>query len=155
MNGIPNVLAVDGALPEGLPSWLIVVLFVLFGSPALFSQMAAKIPGVGGALGRWWQRRREPEIRREASIAASYRVQEAEISRLSEQYQRLSDDWAEQNKRLDHVEDRLSSAHERLTDTNRKFFALVQYARDLVMDLRRVDPQHVVREPPEVLKEFL
>lgn len=142
-------------IPDGLPSWLIVVLFILFGSPAVFSQMAAKIPGFAGSLGRWWQGRREPEIRREAQIAASSRVQAAEIARLSEQYDRLSKDWAEQNIRLDTVEERLSSAHERLTDTNRRFFALVQYARDLVMDLRRVDPQHVVREPPDALKDFL
>ena len=142
-------------LPEGLPSWLVIVLFLLFGSPALFSQFAAKLPGVFGAAGRWWQGKRQPEIRREAERAASYRVQEAEIARISAQYDRMNDDFTEQSDRLDRVEAKLAQTEDRLTETNRRFFSLVGYARDLVLDFRRIAPEQPVREAPEALREYL
>ena len=142
-------------LPEGLPSWLVIVLFLLFGSPALFSQFAAKLPGVFGAAGRWWQGKRQPEIRREAERAASYRVQEAEIARISAQYDRMSDAFAEQSDRLDRVEAKLAQTEDRLTETDRRFFVLVGYARELVLDFHKIAPDHPVREAPEVLREYL
>lgn len=142
-------------MPTGSPTWLVIVLFVLFGTPAVFSKVAARLPGVFGATGRWWQSRREPEIRREADRAASYRVQAAEIARLSEQYERLKEDWSQQNTRIDSVELNLAEAQDRLTATNRRFFALVQYARNLVVDIQRIDPEHVIREAPDALKEYL
>ena len=141
-------------LPEGLPSWLVIVLFLLFGSPALFSQFAAK-PGVFGAAGRWWQGKRQPEIRREAERAASYLVQEAEIARISAQYDRMREDFTDQSDRLDRVEAKLAQTEDRLTETNRRFYALVGYARELVLDFRRIAPDQPVREAPEVLREYL
>ncbi|AYD82143.1 hypothetical protein KNU13_gp56 [Gordonia phage Turuncu] len=39
--------------------WLTLLVFVLFGSPALFSKGMAKVPGFLGAGARWWQRRSE------------------------------------------------------------------------------------------------
>lgn len=135
-------------LPEGLPSWLVLVLFLLFGTPALFSQYASKLPSVLGAAGRWWQKRKQPGILKKAEQAASYRLQEAEISRLSKQYYRLSEDWAEQSLRIDRLEDKL-------TETNRRFFVLVRFSQNLISDIRKIDPNHVIREIPELLKDYL
>lgn len=46
-------------LPDTDNFWLTLLVFILFGSPALFSKTAARLPGILGAAGRWWQRRSE------------------------------------------------------------------------------------------------
>ena len=44
-------------LPTTDNFWLTLLLFILFGAPAVFSKSAAKLPWVFGALGKWWQNR--------------------------------------------------------------------------------------------------
>lgn len=134
-------------LPDNLPSWLVVVLFVLFGSPALFSKSAAKLPSVLGAAARWWQNR-QPAMRQDAQRSASFERQEKEIARLGVQYDRISEDYSDLINRVDDLE-------KKLTETNRRFFAALAYIRYLAATILRIDPQHNVQEPPEILKEFL
>ena len=64
-------------------------------------------------------------------------------------------DFAEQSDRLDRVEAKLSQTEDRLTETNRRFFALLGYARELVLDFRRIAPEQPVRQPPEGIREYL
>ncbi|MCF8609454.1 hypothetical protein L5G28_04670 [Gordonia sp. HY285] len=133
--------------PDGLPSWLVLVLFLLFGSPALCSKSAAKLPSVLGAGARWWQAR-QPDNQVEARRSSSYEKQEAEIARISRQYDRVNEDFEELSERVDGWE-------KKLTETNRRFFAALSYIRYLVATILRLDPGHSVEPPPEILRDFL
>lgn len=44
-------------LPTTDNFWLTLLVFILFGAPAVFSKTAANLPWVFGALGKWWQNR--------------------------------------------------------------------------------------------------
>ena len=44
-------------LPTTDNFWLTLLVFILFGAPAVFSKTAAKLPWAFGALGKWWQNR--------------------------------------------------------------------------------------------------
>lgn len=44
-------------LPTTDNFWLTLLVFILFGAPAVFSKTAAKLPWFFGALGKWWQNR--------------------------------------------------------------------------------------------------
>ncbi|WGH20835.1 hypothetical protein QLT00_gp52 [Gordonia phage Commandaria] len=58
-------------LPTTDNFWLTLLVFVLFGSPALFSKTASKLPGFLGAAGRWWQRRAEANSNASRVITAA------------------------------------------------------------------------------------
>lgn len=141
-------------LPEDLPPWLTIVLFLLFGSPALFTKAASRLPSVLGAPARWWQGR-QPEVRQEVRASAAYARQQKEIERLGEQYDRLELDWREQSDRLDRLEVKLAETEDRLTQTNRRFFSALGYIRELVVTIGRIDPEHRVPDAPDMLREYL
>lgn len=58
----------DFPLPHSDSWWLALILFLLFGSPALFSKAATRLPSVLGAAARWWQGR---QVRATETIAAA------------------------------------------------------------------------------------
>ena len=58
--------------------WLTLLVFILFGSPALFSKAMAKVPGFLGAGARWWQRR----IEERQNAPASRIVTAANLDRI-------------------------------------------------------------------------
>lgn len=52
-------LSMEVPLPTTDNFWLTILVFLLFGSPALFSKGMSKVPGFLGAGARWWQSRSE------------------------------------------------------------------------------------------------
>lgn len=142
-------------LPDVDIPWLVwVFLFVLFGPYALASKLGARLPGILGAVGRWWQGR-DPEVAAERRDSESYRIQGEEIARLTVQYERLRADWAQQNARLDEFGSQLDRANRQITEVNQRFYTAIGYVRDLVIDFRRKDPEHQPPQPPELLREYL
>lgn len=114
--------------------WLIVVL--LFGPPALGSKAAARIPGVLGVAGRWWQKRKREQVDLD------------ELGRLRRQVEALRKDWDEQvptmQRRIDALEDQLTTA-------TRKLWAALDHIRVLTGLLRRHAPGVSIPDPPDEL----
>ena len=80
--------------PAGVPP-LVWVLIFLIGGPGVFGALctkaAATLPGIFGAVGRWWQGRRTRQL--DAMIHAdAARIDDAEIARLSRRYESLAAD---------------------------------------------------------------
>ena len=140
--------------PLGIPPLLWLLIF-LIGGPSgitlLLSKGAAKIPGVFGAAARWWQSR-EPAAR-------SYELQQCEIARLDEQYQRLAADAEEYRTqttaRLDTLARTVADLEAQLTDQKRRFWAAIGYIRRLAGELADIAPDHPHPEVPEELSDYL
>lgn len=140
--------------PLGIPPLLWLLIFLIGGPTTLsllFSRMAARIPGILGAAGRWWQKR-EPSAR-------SYELQEREISRIDEQYQRLAADAEEYRRvtdeRIDTLSKTVADLEVQLTDQKRRFWAAIGYIRRLAAALSDIAPGHPHPEVPEELREYL
>lgn len=135
--------------PDGLPSWLVVVLIVILASPGVFSKFAARLPGLFGAAGRWWQNR-EPTTA--SAIGAA-----KEIDRLSRDYDRLrastERDRDEYLERLARLDDRVLAMETELEKEKRLRWSAFGYIQVLVMALLRVGA--VVPEAPEELDGLL
>lgn len=158
--------------PLGIPP-LIWLLIFLIGGPSTIAlgltKTAAKLPGIFGAMGRWWQGR-DPQ-----SMAA--RVDDAEIERLYRRYKQLADDaehdrqMAERDrdeyrkgiqelKRLHDQEilqmnAKIDSIKDSLTKSNKRMWAAIGYIRILVDAIRRIDPDHQIPNPPDELIDII
>jgi hypothetical protein len=140
--------------PLGIPPLLWLLIFLIGGPTTLsllFSRMAARIPGFAGAAARWWQSR-EPAAR-------SYELQQREIKRLDEQYQRLAADAEEYRTqttaRLDTLARTVADLEVQLTDQKRRFWAAIGYIRRLAAALSDCAVGHPHPEVPEELREYL
>lgn len=136
-------------LPDGLPSWVVVVLIVAFGAPGLFSKAAARLPGVLGAAGRWWQNR-EP-------ATASAITSGKEIDRLRIDYERLradrNRDREEYLDKLERLDTRVDTLEEEVMKEKRLRWSAVGYIHLLVTTLRRLGAP--VPEAPEELRDVI
>jgi hypothetical protein len=124
--------------PAGIPwlVWLIVVLLV--GPPSLGSKAAAKIPGLLGVTGRWWQKRKAAE------------VSMGELARIRLELRALRRDWDEQVPAL---QKRVDALEAQLTRTTRRLWAALDHIRTLTELLRRHAPGIPIPDPPEELHE--
>lgn len=143
--------------PAGIPP-LLWLLVILVGGPATFgvlvSSVGARLPGALGALGRWWQAR-DAAHRAEAQRTASYEAQEHEISRLKEQYDRITADYKELVARVGTNRRLLDELDEKLTGSNRRLFAALDHIRDQDRIIRRLDPENEPLPVPDLLKKYL
>ncbi|QGH79295.1 hypothetical protein KNU78_gp52 [Gordonia phage Sukkupi] len=94
-------------LPNSDNFWLTLLVFILFGSPALFSKAAAKLPGFLGAAGRWWQRRSEN------SSATSKVITAANLDRIISE--RVSEKVGHIEKEVDELREDVDDYSEYLT----------------------------------------
>lgn len=94
-------LSMEVPLPETNNFWLTLLVFILFGSPALFSKSMAKAPGLLGAGARWFQRRLE------RNSSASRVVTAANLDRIIDQ--RVSE-------KVGHIEREVSELREDVDD---------------------------------------
>lgn len=140
--------------PLGIPPLLWLLIFLIGGPTTIsliFSRAAARLPGILGAAGRWWQKR-EPAAR-------SYDLQQREIERLDAQYQRLAADAEEYRsqttERLDTLTRTVADLEAQLTDQKRRFWAAIGYIRRLAGELADIAPEHPRPEVPEELREYL
>lgn len=143
-----------GSPPLGIPPLLWLLIFLIGGPTTLsllVSHAAARIPGFLGAAARWWQSH-EPSAR-------SYDLQQREIERLDQQYQRLAadaDDYRVQTTaRLDTLTLTVANLEAQLTDQKRRFWAAIGYIRRLAGELADIAPEHPRPEVPEELREYL
>ena len=147
--------------PAGVP-WPVWMVVMLVGGPAgatlLFTQAAARLPGVFGALGRWWQKRRQ-EKQAEMMQPEAARVDDAEIARLSLRYRQLAADVEEDRQRhsaeIAEVRELVAELKESLTLSNQRMWAAIGYIRILVDAIRRLDPLHPIPDPPEKLRDLI
>ena len=140
--------------PAGIPPLLWLLIFLLGGQAAfaaLVSSVAARLPGVFGALGRWWRSRERH--------SAADAVSRAEIDRVVQDYQRLAQAHEEDHEhwRADIAELRAEIAELKryLTESNQRFWDAVGYIRRLIAALRNHVPDDVLPDPPERLDEYL
>ena len=100
------------------------------------SSVAARLPGVFGALGRWWRSRERH--------SAADAVSRAEIDRVVQDYQRLAQAREEDHEhwRADIAELRAEIAElgRYLTESNQRFWDAVGYIRRLIAALRNHVP---------------
>lgn len=141
-------------LPANTP-WLVVVFVVVFfGPPALASKIGAQLPGFLGALGRWWQARKNA-----ADESPSDRVANREIKRLSESYDRLDRAFeeyrADTDRQLVQMRGDIADLTRQLTAEKNRFWAAIGYVRVLRDAILRIDPSHPIPEPPALLTEYL
>lgn len=131
---------------EGLPDdtgLLTLLLLLLFGPPMLASKIGARLPGVLGFVGRWWQNREDSNPDR-----PSYRVLVQEVERLSASNARL-------DARQVELETRVTGFEEKLTKSNRRLWAAIERIRLLTGVIKRLDPEHELPEVPELLTDLL
>lgn len=140
--------------PAGIPPLLWLLIFLLGGQAAfaaLVSSVAARLPGVFGALGRWWRSRERH--------SAADAVSRAEIDRVVQDYQRLAQAREEDHEhwRADIAELRAEIAELKryLTESNQRFWDAVGYIRRLISALRNHVPDDELPDPPERLDEYL
>lgn len=140
--------------PAGIPPLLWLLIFLLGGQAAfaaLVSSVAARLPGVFGALGRWWHSRERH--------SAADAVSRAEIDRVVQDYQRLAQAREEDHEhwRADIAELRAEIAELKryLTESNQRFWDAVGYIRRLIAALRNHVPDDELPDPPERLDEYL
>ena len=140
--------------PAGIPPLLWLLIFLLGGQAAfaaLVSSVAARLPGVFGALGRWWRSREHH--------SAADAVSRAEIDRVVQDYQRLAQAREEDHEhwRADIAELRAEIAELKrsLTESNQRFWDAVGYIRRLIAALRNHVPDDELPDPPERLDEYL
>lgn len=140
--------------PAGIPPLLWLLIFLLGGQAAfaaLVSSVAARLPGVFGALGRWWRSRERH--------SAADAVSRAEIDRVVRDYQRLAQAHEEDHEhwRADiaelHAE--IAELKRYLTESNQRFWDAVGYIRRLIAALRNHVPDDELPDPPERLDEYL
>lgn len=143
-----------GSPPLGIPPLLWLLIFFIGGPTSIsliLSRAAARLPGILGAAGRWWQKR-EPAAR-------SYDLQQREIERLDAQYQRLAADAEEYRsqttERLDTLTRTVADLEAQLTDQKRRFWAAIDYIRRLAGELADIAPEHPRPEVPEELRDYL
>lgn len=126
--------------PPGIPPLVWLVVFLLIGPPALMSKAGAKLPGILGAAGRWWQNR--------TPTATSYRVSQEELKRVVDNYARLRADY-------DEILAWKTTMETQLTTANRRFWAAVAYIRRLIDALGRHAPDAEMPPPPEMLRDIV
>lgn len=125
----------------GKVPWLAwVLIFTVFGPPAVGSKVAARIPGVLGMAGRWWQKRKAAE------------VSMGELQRIRMELKALRRDWDEQ---VPTMQRRLDELEQQLTTAMRQLWAAVDHIRTLTGILRRHAPGVPLPDPPEELKDVL
>lgn len=150
----------DALLKVQLHPLVWVLLFLLFGPPALMSKTAAKAPGFLGAVGRWNQRRRERV--RALPAPLSFAQQQEEIQRLADQYRELHTANAElrqDNKELraeyDALDKRLDALEADLTQEKRLRWSAIGYIREMWDWARKHLPGTELPEPPQLLQGIL
>lgn len=90
-------------LPTTDNFWLTLLVFALFGSPAIFSKTMAKAPGALGGAARWWQ------TRSQQNSSAARIVTQANLSRIIDE--RVSE-------KVDHIEREVEELREEIDDYN-------------------------------------
>ncbi|TWS25337.1 hypothetical protein FK268_09085 [Tsukamurella sputi] len=122
--------------PAGVP-WLVwLVIMLIFGPPALGSKIAAKLPGVLGVTGRWWQARK---------VAM---VSQDELARLSAELHALREDY---DRDVPALRGRVDALERALDAAQRRLWAALDHVRVLRGLLRLHAPHIVLPDPPEDL----
>lgn len=140
--------------PAGIP-WLVWLMFVMFfGPPALASKAAARIPGVLGATGRWWQARKVAAV----SHDRLQRVQ-ADLEALRADYEQLRKDHARDKAELraDNRElgERVDTLEASLTAEKRLRWAAIEYIRRLIDHARQHAPEVPIPDAPVPLQDII
>ena len=126
--------------PAGVP-WLVwLAIMLIFGPPALGSKIAARIPGVLGATGRWWQARKIAQVSQDELGRIS-----AELHELRADYDRVVPDLRERVNKLEEALDR----------AQRRLWAFRDHVRDLKDVLRRHAPDAPLPEPPDEISDLV
>lgn len=140
--------------PAGIPPLLWLLIFLLGGQAAfaaLVSSVAARLPGVFGALGRWWRSRERH--------SAADAVSRAEIDRVVQDYQRLAqareEDHEHWRANIAELHAEIAELKQYLTESNQRFWDAVGYIHRLVAALRNHVPDDELPDPPERLDEYL
>lgn len=131
-----NWLELAGKIPPLV--WLFA--FIFFGTPAVASKMAAKIPGVLGATARWWQARKIAQVSQD------------ELGRISTELHELRADY---DRVVPDLRERVNKLEEALDHAQRRLWAFRDYVRDLKDMLRRHAPDAPMPKPPEEISDLV
>lgn len=125
--------------PAGVP-WLVwLVIMLLVGPPSLASKAMARIPGVLGATGRWWQARRIAQVSQD------------ELGRISTELHELRADY---DRVVPDLRERVNKLEEALDRAQRRLWAFRDHVRDLKDTLRRHAPDAPIPDPPEEIRDM-
>lgn len=83
--------------------WLAVILFVLFGSPALFSKAAARLPSVLGAAARWWQGRLDRTASSTVEALSARQMEDLVDKAVDERTEDLVTELADKSSWIAHI----------------------------------------------------
>ena len=151
-------------MPSGGPYWLNFGMWLLFGTPLLFTKTAAKLPCVFGYFGRRMEARadRLAQKRIEERQAAEARagavvglVPSAVIAQFETEIRTLQDGYARLERSHGELEDSVKRLRDELLQTTRQLFAVITWAQRLRVIIARLDPEHPVPEPPDLVRDLI
>ena len=144
-------------MPSGGPDWWQWVVWLLFGTPLLFTKTAAKLPWIFGWIGR----KREERADRAAAKRIAAREQAADgtpspaVQQLQVEIATLRDGYTRLERSHGELEESVDRLREELLLANRRLFAVVGWAQRLRLIIVSLDPDHNVPEPPDLIRDMV
>lgn len=141
-------------MPSGGPEWWQWVVWLLFGTPLLFTKTAAKLPWIFGWIGRKMEERADRAAAKR--IAAREDVPDsAALAELRAQIELLEDGQKRLRASHGELEESVDRLREELLLANRRLFAVVGWAQRLRLIIVALDPDHKVPEPPDLIRDMV
>lgn len=144
-------------MPSGGPEWWQWVVWLLFGTPLLFTKTAAKLPWIFGWIGRKMEERAD----RAAAKRIAAREQAADgtpspaVQQLQAEIATLQDGYARLDRSHGELEESVDRLRGELLLSNRRLFAVVGWAQRLRLIIVGLDPDHEVPEPPDLIRDMV
>lgn len=141
-------------MPNGGPDWWQWIMWLLFGTPLLFTKTAAKLPWIFGYFGKKMEERADRTAKKRiaaregTATPASVAQLRAEVATLQDSYDRLVRSHGE-------LEDSVDRLRGELLLANRRLFAVVGWAQRLRLIIARLDPDHEVPDPPDLIRDMV
>lgn len=143
-------------MPSGGPYWLNMGMWLLFGTPLLFTKYAAKLPWVFGYFGRKIEERAERTAQKRIEEKTnSGAVPTVAVAQLLAEIETLRDSQERLERSHGELEDSVERLRGELLLSNRRLFAVVTWAQRLRVIIARLDPDHPVPEPPDLIRDIL
>ena len=146
------MVALDGELgidaPAGINPYVYLVIFLFVGPPAILWKL-------GPPILNWFRSRQERAALKGNGETPSYRVSQAEIRRIGDDYKRISEAYREIVKENSERDKRIDDLEEEVGRERRVTWKLAEYLRDVIKSHRTHAPDVDLPPPPELIEKYI